>query len=237
MATLEDWRSACDAVVDELLGAAKVAAPPVDVLAITSRLAWPVVFDAEQAGRARMQRLDGRPTLFVRPDERAERLQWAVAHEIGEATAARVCMMAGVTPDEVTPRQREEIANQVAQRLLIPSAWFRAALQSEGDDLFALKRRFATASHELIAWRWLELADPVIVSVFDHGELSRRRCNFAPRAPAMSGEESACATEARQSGATSRRTWSGGTAIAWPVHEPAWQREILRTTIEWDACE
>jgi hypothetical protein len=237
MATPEDWQSACDAVVAELLDAAGILSPPVDALAITSRLAWPVVWDTEQTGRARIQRLEGRPTLFVRPEERPERLQWAVAHEIGEASAWRVCQQADVTWDELGPRQREEIANQVAQRVLIPTEWFRSALQSGDGDLFALKQRFVTASHELIAWRWLDLAEPVIVSVFDHGELSRRRCNFAARAPAIGNEESTCVVAARQAGSMARRAWSDGEAVAWPVHEPTWQREILRTTVEWDACQ
>jgi hypothetical protein len=235
MPTLEDWRSACDAVVAQLLDAARIPSPPVDAVLVAARLDWPVVWDAEQTGRARTQRLEGRPTLFVRPDERPERLQWAVAHEIGEVTAGRVCDLAGATWDELVPRQREDIANHIAQRLLIPSDWFCDALQSGDGDLFALKQRFATASHELIAWRWIDFAEPVIVSVFDHGELSRRRCNFAARAPAIGVDESECVIAARQTGATTRRTWTGGEAITWPIHEPTWQREILRTTLDWDA--
>lgn len=237
MATEQDWQSACDALVAELLRDAQVDAPPVDALAVASRLEWPVMWDIGQGGRARIQRLAGRPTLFVRPEERPERLQWAVAHEIGEVVAGRVCQSAGATWDELGPRQREAIANQVAQRLLIPTEWFCRGGPGDDGDLFALKQRFATASHELIAWRWLDLVEPVIVTIFDHGELSRRRCNFALRAPALCDVESACAMEARQTGTTTRRIWSAGAAVAWPVHEPAWQREILRTTVEWDTCE
>jgi hypothetical protein len=234
MATPEDWQAACDAVVAELLDAAGIVAPPVDALTITARLAWPVVWDTDQSGRARIQRLEGRPTLFVRPEERPERLQWAVAHEIGEASAWRMCRHAGVSWDELGPRQREDVANQLAQRLLIPTGWFRTAISSSGNDLTALKQHFVTASHELIAWRWLDFAEPVIVSVFDQGELSRRRCNFASRAPILSDAERECVITARSLGATTRRTWSGGEAVAWAVHEPPWQREILRTTVEWD---
>lgn len=234
MTTPDDWRTACDAVVEELLASAGIASPPVDVLNVTARLNWPVVWDAGQSGRARVQRLDGRPTLFVRPDDRPERLQWSVAHEIGEASAWDICHRAGVAPEELNPRQREELANQLARRLLIPTPWFREAMQSD-DDLLILKERFATASHELIAWRWLDFPEPVIVTVFDQGALSRRRCNFSPRAPTFSEDEAACLESVRQSGTTVRRTWSSGQAVAWAVYEPAWRREILRTTVEWDA--
>jgi hypothetical protein len=229
MTTREDWQAACDAVVDELLAAAEILAPPVDVLAITARLAWPVVWDTGQTGRARFQRLDGRPTLFVRPEERPERLQWAVAHEIGEASAWQVCERVGVSPDELAPRQREELANQFAQRLLLPTGWF----DSCRDDLFALKARFTTASHELIAWRWLDRAEPTVVSLFDQGRLVRRRCNFADRAPALCSAETACVEAARRSGATEQGQWEGGRVRGWPVHETGWQREILRTDLEW----
>jgi len=230
MTTREDWCAACDGVVAKLLDAAGITAPPVDALLIAQRLEWPVVWDRGQAGRARIHHLDGRPTLFVSPEHRPERLQWAVAHEIGEASAWPVCRDLGIAADELLPRQREELANQFAQRLLLPTAWFGAS----DNDLFALKARFATASHELIAWRWLDRAEPTIVTVFDHGELTRRRCNFAARTPAMLPKERECAAEARDHRTVADRTWPHGRCTAWAVHEPGWQREILRTTVEWD---
>jgi hypothetical protein len=235
MTTPDDWQAACDGVVQDLLASAEIASPPVDVLTIAARLEWPVVWDAGQSGRARIQQVDGRPTLLVRPDDRAERLQWSVAHEIGEASAWRICQRAGIAADELTPRQREELANQLARRLLIPTAWYCAAIDAAGDDLYALKEHFATASHELIAWRWLDLAEPVIVTVFDHGVLSRRRCNFAARAPALCDDEAACVADVRRTGVAAHRTWSNGTVAAWPVYEPGWRREILRTRIDADS--
>jgi len=91
MMTRKDWSTACDAVVAELLERADITSPPVDALLVANRLEWPVMWDADQGGRARIQRMAGRPTLFMRPDERPERLQWAIAHEIGEASAWNVC--------------------------------------------------------------------------------------------------------------------------------------------------
>jgi hypothetical protein len=230
MMTREDWSTVCDAVVAELLERADITSPPVDALLVANRLEWPVMWDADQGGRARIQRLAGRPTLFVRPDERPERLQWAIAHEIGEASAWNVCQQLGIAAEELLSRQREELANQIAQRLLIPTEW----LLNADDDLFALKQQFPTASHELIAWRWLDATKPTIVTIFDQGSVSRRRCNFAPRAPERRVEEDECAAMARSTGVVARRERPGVDVTAWPVHEPNWQREILRTCVDWE---
>lgn len=229
----EEWRAACDQVAAELLDTAGVVAPPVDALEVTRRLEIGLAWDASQSGRARLQRLDGRPAVFLRPDDRPERLQWAAAHELGETVAWKVCEILQISPEELLPRSREQLANQLAQRLLLPTAWFRRAHAETGGELFALKARFATASHELIAWRWLDLPSPAVVSVFDHGQLSRRRCNFAPRAPALQTLEQDCRNRAHETGATASGEAALGRVRAWAVHEPGWRREIVR----WDVAD
>jgi hypothetical protein len=226
--TAADWSAACDDVVSEVLRAAGVNAPPVDAVTVAARCQWPVVWDFHQTGRARLQRLDGRPTLFVRPAERPERLQWAVAHEIGEVLTRQVCQALDLPAAEFGPREREELASQMARRLLLPTGWFFTA----DEDLFQLKARFATASHELIAWRWLDGETPTAVTIIDRGDISRRRSNFAPRAPAMCAAEQECAAAARTTGVPARRQWRNLRIHAWPVHEPDWQREIVRTIMD-----
>ena len=56
------------------------------------------------------------------------------------------------------------MANNLAGRLLLPTAWFVADAAAENWDLIALKHRYATASHELIARRMLESIEPLAVA-------------------------------------------------------------------------
>ena len=82
----------------------------------------------------------GQGTIVVGPAERPERLQWAVAHEIGESVAHRVFSALGVDPQAAPENAREQVANHLASCLLLPRDWF-AADGSELDwDLFALKQ-------------------------------------------------------------------------------------------------
>uniref|UniRef100_A0A7C2JX87 ImmA/IrrE family metallo-endopeptidase n=1 Tax=Schlesneria paludicola TaxID=360056 RepID=A0A7C2JX87_9PLAN len=231
-ATLPDWPQVCDALAAELLGAAGLSAPPVDALKVAQRLQVELVWDASQSGRARVQLLGGRPVIFLRPGQRPERTQWAVAHELGELFAWRVAERLDLAPGEWLPRQREEIANALAQRLLLPDAWFAAAHRDCRGDLFALKDTFRTASHELIAWRLLDLEGLRVATVIDGGRVSRRRSNGPDyRAPIHPAEE-ATWRESHATARTARRSFHGGDVRAWPIHEPGWKREIAVT--EWD---
>ena len=86
----------------------------------------------------------------------------AVAHEIGEHIAYRVFARWGADPVETAANAREQVANWLAGRLLLPTAWFAADGTACGWDLLALKARYNTASHELIARRMLECRPPVM---------------------------------------------------------------------------
>ncbi len=187
--TAEEISAGLDAAVMEVLREAGVEGPPVDPLAVAEALGIIVASDDRQEGRARYVRLGGRrgrssrATILLRPDPRSERRHWALAHEIGEHVAHRVFAQLGTDPREAAPNAREAVANQMAGRLLLPTAWFAADGSALGWDLFALKRRYATASHELIARRMLEMPAPAIVSIFDQGRLYFRRSNLPGRVP------------------------------------------------------
>ena len=182
--TREELAAGLDAVAGELLAGAEVDSPPVDAFLLARRLGITVALDDGQQNRARYVRLDSRrparsrPTILLRSDPRRERRHWAVAHEIGEYAAHRVFAHWGVDVREVVPRAREEVANCLAGRLLLPTEWFLADARAGGWDLAALKARYATASHELIARRMLECPPPVIVTIFDHRVVSFRRSNL-----------------------------------------------------------
>ena len=234
----EELCAQLDTVAAEVLFEAGCEEPPVDAWAVAEALKITVAVDDRQHGRARYVRLrsfrggGSKPSILLRPDPRAERRQWAVAHEIGEHVAWRVFELLGVDPREARPDARESVANELAGRLLLPAARFKADAVASSWDLLGLKARYRTASHELIARRMLDFPPPVIVTVFDHGRVSWRRGNLPGRAPDPSAGELHC----WQTVHDRNRPWqytSAGQAIAgWPVHEDGWQREILRTEVD-----
>jgi len=234
----EELAAGLDFVAAELLSEAGVRRPPVDAFGVAAALGITVAVDDLQQGRARYVRLSGRwpagprATILLRSDPRPERRQWAVAHEIGEHAAHRVFATLGVDPRETAPNSREVMASNLAGRLLLPAAWFAADASQCGWDLLDLKARYPTASHELIARRMLECRPPVIISIFDHGQVSFRRSNLPGRAPPPSPAEIQC-RQAIHAENRPRQHHNGLRAVqGWPVHEDGWKREILRTEVE-----
>jgi hypothetical protein len=234
----EELAAGMDAVVLEILAEAGIHAPPVDALALAQRLGITVAIDELQEGRARFVRLrgrrpgDSRPTILLRPDDRRERQQWAVAHEIGEHAAERVFAAWGADPRDTYPQAREDLANCLAGRLLLPSAWFVADGLRSGWDLLWLKSRYASASHELIARRMLECRPPAIITIFDQGKIYFRRSNLPGRVPPPSPAERECWQAVHQHNRAAQTSEGLHRIQGWPVHEPGWDREILRTEVE-----
>jgi uncharacterized protein DUF955 len=228
--------STIDDTVTQFLKASRLNKPPVDSIVVADRLGFAIVWDERQIGRARIAMVaPGRgrlplPTIFLRPDPRPERVQWALAHEIGEAAIANVLKKARLNADQLHDQAREQCANLFARRLLLPSAWFASSAREFDFDLLALKQIYSTASHELIAWRMLDLPHPAIVSLFDHGRLQSRRSNLSGQLPPVNRAE---ANAWRQAHGTNKsvRLDSPTRIDAWPIHEPAWRREIVRTEV------
>lgn len=230
----DDWCASIDGLVDELLTTGDRREPPIDPLELAAGLQVEVALDASQSNRGRFLRLPGRPAIFLRPEERPERIYWAAAHELGEMLAGRIAEAIGRPADEMTPDLREELANRFAGRLLLPERSFsRDALAFDG-DLPRLKHRYQTASHELIAWRLLDLDVPTVVTVFDHNQLTRRRSNVAGGTPPLQAIERRGQGDAHLLGLPVNLTHGLLRVQAWPIHEPGWKREIVRTTLTSD---
>lgn len=126
----------------------------------------------------------------------------------------------------------ESLANLFAQRLLVPTAWFSDDAVASGYDLFTLKQRYSTASHEVLAWRMLDLPAPCIVTVIDHGRIHRRRSNAWPTRRELSVPETKCQRRVHERGTPERVIAGGWTVQGWPVHRADWKREILRSVVE-----
>ncbi len=230
----ESWADALDEVVEELLSLAPWREPPIDALILArDHLGLQVCLDAGMKNRGRAQRGQHGRFIFIRPEEHEERRQWAVAHEIGEHWRSRLLQKLGLKPGDLLPQTMEELANRFASRLLVPSRWLAGIGAETGWDLIALKQRFATASHEVIAWRTLELPTPSIVSIIDQGRLSQRRSNSWPAPRTLTPIETRCQRVVHERGEPFVLVEMGWQVQGWPIHQPSWKREILRST--WEA--
>jgi predicted transcriptional regulator len=236
----EQVRDAVERAARETLAEGQWHAPPVDAEELARRLGMAVSRDEVGAAtRARFVRLGGtagQGAIFVADEPRLERRQWAVAHEIGESVAWRVFAELGIDATEAAERPREEVANRLAGRLLLPREWFAADGEAVDWDLLELKARYATASHELIARRMLEMRPVVIITLLDQGRTVWRRSNKVHRAPPLTPPERDAWKVAHATGQTvvcERSELPDGMedVRVWPVHEEGWKREIVRTAL------
>ena len=239
----DQFAAALDACAADVLWEAGVTEPPVDATVVAERIGLVVAHNDAMACRGRLVQLAdprggtvGQGTIVVGPAERPERLQWAVAHEIGESVAHRVFAALGVRPDDAPDNAREQVANHLASCLLLPRNWFAADGPLLDWDLFALKQRYTTASHELIARRMLEMPPPIVVTLCDLGNVRWRRSNRGGRPPRMLPEEDGVwRTSARVRRTASAILDPATTGLesvhAWPIHEADWKREILRSAL------
>lgn len=229
----EDVLTAVDRAVVDLLAAAGVPEPPVDAIALAQRhLGIQVCLDRGQKQRGRAQRAAGRPQIFLRPEPSEERHQWTVAHEIGEHLKSSLLERLGVEPERTRAMAGESLANLFAHRLLVPTVWFAPDARELGYDLLALKSRYRTASHEVIAWRFLDLAEPCAVTVIDNGTVTRRRGNAWRVNKTLSAPERECQKRVNRLGRPELVQRDGWTVHGWPVHQDGWKREILRSVVE-----
>ncbi len=238
----DELKGALEEAVATVLRLAGIKSPPVNAMEVARRLGYEVLWDDGQSGRARIATVRSgpnrrpHPAIFLRRDPRPERVQWATAHEIGEQCAADLCRRLCVEPAENQPDMREQLANLVATRLLLPTVWFNRDSEACDFDILWLKKRFATASHELIARRLLDLSSPVLITIYDHGRLQYRRWNRLGRPPQPTAAERRCRLLAHEAGEPVRQTGPPRIDV-WPVHEPDWKREIIRLDLTGDLDE
>ncbi len=238
--TQEQLAAVLDQLAESAVEQAGLKGPPIDAFLVAERLGLVVAWDATQRSRARYVRLRpdeepfGYPTILVRPDPRTEREQWAVAHEIGEHLAVTAFRQLGVDPPEAPADARERLAGWLASRLLLPVRWLVAQANRCSWDLRALKARFTTASHELIARRMLDFDPAVLITIVDHGTITFRRSNVGLRPGGWLPGEHACWLAAHRGAQPAQWSESAYRVRAWPVHEPGWKREIVRTELHWE---
>jgi Zn-dependent peptidase ImmA (M78 family) len=229
----EDVVATIDRMVEELLRAANIQQPPVDAIALAQgHLGMVICLDKRQAQRGRAQRAAGKKQIYLRPEPREERHQWTVAHEIGEHIKSDLLIRLGMEPGQTHAMAGESLANLFAYHLLVPTCWFAEDAPDLSYDLLALKEKYATSSHEVLAWRFLDLPDPCIVTILDNDALTRRRSNAWPTKRKLELAEEKCQSYVHQYGRARRVQENGWTVLGWPVHQSDWKREILRSVVE-----
>jgi Zn-dependent peptidase ImmA (M78 family) len=231
----EEILAAVDAAVEELLHGAGTLAPPVDAIALAQgHLGMAVCLDRRQPQRGRAQRVAGARQIFLRPEPTEERHQWTVAHEIGEHLKVDMLRRLHVDPADLRAMAGESLANLFAYHLLVPTCWFRADAPAQGCDVLELKKRYRTASHEVIAWRFLDLSAPCIITIIDNDRIRRRRSNAWRTKKQLHPIEDQCRAYINQHGVPHALRAQGWTVHGWPVHTREWKREILRSEVEED---
>jgi Zn-dependent peptidase ImmA (M78 family) len=231
----EDVVATVDRMVEELLRVANVERPPVDAIALAQgHLGMVICLDKRQVQRGRAQRAAGKKQIYLRPEPREERHQWTVAHEIGEHVKSDLLLRLGMEPGQTRAMAGESLANLFATRLLVPTCWFADDARQLDYDLLTLKAKYPTASHEVLAWRFLDLSEPCIVTILDNESISRRRSNAWPIRRKLEPAEDKCRRQIQQSGRPHVVREEGWTVQGWPVHEADWKREILRSVVETD---
>lgn len=228
----EDVIGQIDRMVEDLLNAAKISQPPVDAIALAQQhLGMVVCLDQRQPQRGRAQRSLGKKQIYLRPEPREERHQWTVAHEIGEHLKGELLQRLNIDPREACAMTGESLANLFAYHLLAPSCWFADDAKAFDYDLLALKKRYATSSHEVLAWRFLDLPEPCIVTIIDNERIHRRRSNAWPTRRQLLPVEEQCWNYVTGRGEAKVMRGDEWTVTGWPVHQLDWKREVLRSVM------
>jgi predicted transcriptional regulator len=229
----EEVTRVVDRAVDELLASAGVDVPPVDCIVLAQRhLGMVVCLDRRQNQRGRAQRSAGRKQIFLRPEPSEERHQWTVAHEIGEHLKVSLLQQLGIDPRQTRAMAGESLANLFAHRLLVPTRWLGADAAACGHDIPELKKLYRTASHEVLAWRLLDLPEPCIITIVDNGHIHRRRSNAWPVRRQLEPAELQCQRYVHYYSRARVVQEAGWTVQGWPVHQADWKREILRGVVD-----
>jgi Zn-dependent peptidase ImmA (M78 family) len=232
----EEVVQALDRLVDELLNSAGIQAPPVDAINLAQHhLGMVVCLDQKQPQRGRAQRSGKGKLIYLRPEPTEERHQWTVAHEIGEHLKVKLFELLGAQPGRTPVMAGESLANLLAYHLLVPHRWFADDVIEREYNLLELKNRYRTASHEVIAGRFLDLPSPSIVTVIDNDHIYRRRSNAWPTHRHLEPAEEECQRYVHYYSRPKVIQKGQWTVQGWPVHQPDWKREILRSVVDADA--
>jgi hypothetical protein len=213
--TREDVYHAADLLVEELLDAASVTRPPVNAVDVARHLQMSLREPAPSAPRGS-----------------EESRQWSAAQAIGERLKPDLLRRLGFDPASRQSLPGESLAGLLAHRLLTPTSWFAADARACGWDVPELKRLYDTAGYEVVAWRLLDLPEPCVITIVENDHVHRRRSNAWRVNKTLQPAERECQRYVHHYSRPRVVSADGWTVQGWPLHEPDWKREILRSVGE-----
>jgi hypothetical protein len=153
----EEAAELLDRIVENLLKKCRIDQPPIEPKKIADRLG--ILYNETDLDGRRGQsfRRRGRQHVEIHHEDRPERKNFALAHEIMELELKKAL-------DD--PKEAHRWANLGASFLLMPTPWFREQCFQGGFDIALLKKAFSTASWEAVALRTLNFSESII-SVVD----------------------------------------------------------------------
>jgi hypothetical protein len=231
----DDVVQCVDRAVEELLTQARVKAPPVDAIALTRHVGLPTAEKPRQGHAPRANRSP--PTTDTTPCAATseEQRQWEAAQAIGKHLQPQLLQQLGFVSGEKKPPMGESLSGLFARHLLLPSAWFSADAASFDFELFQLKERYRSATHEMIAFRLLDLPEPCIITLVVDDKVHRRRSNAWPVKKRLEPAEAECLRAVTRDGQPHTLRAGGWTVWGWPLWHGGCNREVLRSVVEVDS--
>ncbi len=204
----------------ELLKRLGIYNPPVDTFTIAKNLGLLIQTDPllKTRGYSRKRWDLGFIILGSKSPDKSARNQFTIAHEIGEM----------LLDGKVDEAYREKACNLIALNLLLPKEWFKRDAESYDFDLFTLKKIYSTASHEIIAFRMLEFR-PMIITIFDNGQLYRRKSSYPFRVKNAYSLEEQCLKVVANMAKKTHLQNENINVTGWPIFKKDWKRLILKT--------
>ncbi len=223
MLELTDWHDIVTLVEGEaraLLERLRVTTPPVDAFALAKSLNLDIYIDSNLNTRGYSRKRWDIHTIMVgsKNPGKSERKHFTIAHEIGEVLLA----------DKVGLNFLEDASNLMAVSLLLPRDWFQNDAEALQFDLLALKRRYSTASHEVIAYRMLDIK-PLVITIFDNGRLYRRKSSYPAPVERIHPLETECLNAVSDRAERVLLEDDKASVTGWPVFRDNWRRVILKT--------
>jgi hypothetical protein len=218
----EEVHHAIDRLVEDLLDAAGVAAPPVDAIAVAR--------DHLHLDLTPPKRRRAAPEDDLEPPETVR--QWLAAQRIGEHHKPVLLRRLGLDPTGTRGLSGASLVNLFATHLLLPTCWFADDARELEGDIMELHARYRTAGVEQIAWRLLDLPAPCIITVVDNDHVARRRSNAWSVRRELAPPEAECQRYVHHFSRPRRVSSGGWTVQGWPIHRAEWKREILRSVTD-----
>jgi predicted transcriptional regulator len=228
--TREDVYHKADLIVEELLAAAGVTRPPVNAVNVGKHLGI-LILEERGEGQGRRKRRSAE-TVLLSADGSEESRQWAAAQAIGERLKPDLLRRLGFDPASRQSLPGESLAGLLAHRLLTPTSWFAADARACGWDVPELKRLYVTAGYEVVAWRLLDLPEPCVITIVENDHVHRRRSNTWRVNKTLQPAERECQRYVHHYSRPRVVSADGWMVQGWPLHEPDWTREILRSVGE-----